>query len=512
MHGFAQSVAAFDAIKAVIAVVGVTPAFAAATAGQTFQGGSQQAQNQNQNDQACEHLLHQVPEPRLLPERRCFKLDLLFGCERSVHHRNTVTPGGRIPHGIAYQHGQALQFLFRPGFIADFAGLGIHHFHIINRQGYRQTFYAAKFLADIADGAVHFVVSGRLFTHVHRRRLDVALVIGGCLFRNCRLSGRLVGQGAGDSTGAATGTPLGHLALAAHSLLFGIEQLLSLFHRGEIEISRHFRTETTVAHHRPDHGGNPTSQAILNAGGVIVLVFNLLAVTAVFTTGEQVSTLVDHGHIVLAHFRNAAGNQVHDRGNLLLLQATTGNYFKEHGRCRRARVADKHRALRNRQMNPSGTNRAHAANRSCQLAFQATAETDGFHKLGGSKATVLVQQFVAHGLLVRHALCCKFQAGVIDLIGGHQQCACAWIHTVVDVVGIKNGRDILWVVAGHIPHHRLVIGLLGPENHGNAKGNTGGKPHHQAHLSQQVQPVEAENQVATALAGIVSPRRGHVRG
>ena len=455
-----------------------------------------------------------VPEPGLGVERNTQFFVAILRCERGVDHADTVTAAGIEAHRVLHQAGKARQFGGGPRHGADFASLGIDFGLVIQHHRHRQTFQPALLLLGVTDRTIQLEVAGRLLALVrwirrqHRLaggRIDDLRAIGVQQRLTCsdgrsraRCSGAtgllwggrgawwLIAQGARHAlrTEAAL-TLLVNFLLTAQRRLVRVEHLRGGLHRAEIHIGRDLGLVATGAQHRLQNIVHALGKHPLHAPTVVVLFAGHAQLGVFRLIGEQLAFLIDHRHLRLVQFGHAGGHQIDDRHHLPSLQAATGIQLDQHRGGRLALVTHEHRAFRNRQVHTGRLDVVQAGNGSGQFAFEAATIAGGLHKLAGTQALLLIEDFKAQIAVARiNAGGRQLQARPRQILGLYQQGAGVGLQGVSDVGSGQGFGDLIGIHPCQAAIQRPIIRLLRPQHHGKADGHTGGQAHEQTDLTQ----------------------------
>ncbi len=469
------------------------------------------AEHQDQDEQHAEHLLDDVPEPRLRVERNAVDLFGLGRGERRVDHADAVAAAGVVAHRILYQAGEARQFVGAPGLVADLAGLRVDLHLVVQHHRHRQSAQAPLLLLGVADRAVQFIVAGSLVALVGRvrrqlrlagLRIDDGLAVGvlqrlarrdvvgrragGGLLRRAGRARRLVRQRPRHALRAGRILPFLVVALlAAQGRLVRVVHLRGRLDRAEVDVGGHLGLVATVAQHRLQDIVHALGEQAFHAPGEVELLAGHGQLGELLLVGEQVALLVDHGDLRLVQLRHTGGDQVDDRHHLARLQAAPRIQLDQHRGAGLAVVADEHRTLRDRQVHAGGLDVVQARHGARQLAFQAAAIVGGFHELAGAQRLFLVEDLETDVVVGRrHAGGGHLHACPAEVVGLDQQRAGVGFDLVGNVRRGQRFHHTVRVDPVEAAIERLVVRLLGPEHDGEADRHAGGETDQQADLAQ----------------------------
>ncbi len=356
--------------------------------------------------------------------------------------------------------------------------------HVVDQHRNRHALDPPGGLPGVLQGAVQFAVAGGVLAALARRGGG-----GRCGLR----AGRGVAGRAGNALRTLGGGGVLADLLAAHLLRLAVVQLARFLGHREVHVHADFRIDPAGAGHRLQQLADALVVGGLQAPHLVELrgVHGRVAVRV--GDGQHAPALVDHGDPFRRQVRNAGGDHVHDRVDLVALQLLAGAQFQHHRGAGDIALAGEGAGLGNGQVHACVAYRAQGGDGAHQLGFQRVLVTGGFHELADAEAGVALHQLETEPAAVGQAGTGQLEAGVVDVLLRHADRAGGRIQLERDLrgaqqVGRLGGR--LLVQAGVQRRHRR---LLCPEEHEQAGGHGDADHRHQPQPPgdlQALQPVE----------------------
>ncbi len=409
-----------------------------------------------QHQQIAARVDQAIDKRLALPERQFATGHLTVG-KRCVDHVQGIAAAAGVAHCLTHQRFDLRQLLFAHRlWFAVFIGA-----QIVDHHGDRQTLQGAGFLLGMTDGAVEFVVGGRVATGILRyaagRRaaggcgvlrggVGIVACRGGWLGSLNRRRGRrawLIGQCARH---AAYLWPADLLAqaglLRADSgfvrLLVRLVLFIGLFASGEVDLRRDLRAHVGAADHRGEDRFDAALEAVFHFVGVFQLRGVEIAPGAVGLR-QQTAGLIDHGHVARRQAGDAARHHINDGVDLAIVQRTAGLQGQRYRRGRGFLFAHEQRRFRQRQVNAGVLHRPQRFDSARQLALEGALIVDLLAELADAEF-FLIQQFEADGAAFRQPLLRQAQAGFMHLFRRDQQC-CAILGKAVRDIHLRQLGD-----------------------------------------------------------------------
>jgi hypothetical protein len=191
-----------------------------------------------------------------------------------------------------------------------------------------------------------------------------------------------------------------------------------------------------------------------------------------------------HGDAFRRQVRNAGGHQVHDGIDLVAFQHRARTQFQHHRGAGDLALAGERAGLGNGQVHPRVTDRAQGGDGAHQLGFQRVLVAGVLDELADAETGIAFHQLEAEPAVLGQARAGQFQAGVVQVLGGHRNRAAGLVQLERNLRGAQQVGGLgggLGVQAGV---ERGEVGLLRPEEHHQADRDRTGDHQQRAELAE----------------------------
>ncbi len=439
---------------------------------QVLDQGTNAEEHQGQPQQAAHQIAQGIlPVGGLQPARlrRCHRL----GTGEIEHLQADLVATGAVEAHRAFHHlADLFQLLGTPApFGADL---------LIEQDGDVHPLQPSLLVAGMHYGAAVFILLADLLplgAGVVLGRLLCSILLGGGLIGLGRRFRGAVGEGPRDAEGQGIYGLVGLVGFLGHHTI-GIQLLLGLLHRIEVDVCGDLHPEVAGAQHGIEHVIGALADVLLQLAHVFHLLDALLAEPGLVPQlgAQQLARLIHHGHGAGLHAGDAARHQVGDRLHLARLHGLPGLQIQHHGGAGLLLVtADEQGPLRDGQMHPGTTHRVEGDDGSGQLSLQGMAVARSFHELAGAEAGDIVQPLQArrHGRpdpprRQRHT-----HVGQLAL--RHQDLARALLQPKRHLLLLQHLHDVGGVVELLLAVEGHIVLAGGPEDHHYGGGDHGGQ-------------------------------------
>ncbi len=437
----------------------------------------------DQYDQAGKQF-RDVANERVLPER-----DLFDGHFFRLHR----APEGRVDdvHAVAallvvadrvlYEPSDIRELLRRQRRFGDIAVI-VRRVHVVHEHCDREPLQSPSRLLRVGNRAIDLVVSRGLTRGIFGRRDCVPGrdVLIGCVRPGCRFDarrqrharrGRLIRQRSWHAPRAhsASAAFLRGL-LAAHDLAVRPVLLARFLGRRKLDVCDDLRPHASGTDERREQGLDAALIALFHIARDFELLLANRELVIATRRRQQPALLVDDGDLFRLELRDAGGDEVCDRSDLLRLEASPGLQLHEYRCARRTSIAYESGLPRKREMNTCTCNRLQVRNRARELGFERVLIAGSFHELAHAESRI----FRHHGesaIAFRQALTGQLEPNVVHAIGRHRDRARRRIQLIGNAIRIERLRDLRGILLAEVAVEQRIGRLLRPQHDADAGRN-----------------------------------------
>ena len=253
---------------------------------------------------------------------------------------------------------------------------------------------------------------------------------------------------------------------AAHRRLLRIVIFVGLLGLSEVQISRDRRAHAAGSHDRLQKLDDAPLIGLFELARMFELPRRRRRLRALVGRIEQRSRLIDHGDVARTQFRHARGDQMHDRSDLPGLQAPPGIELQHDGCGRLARIAQKNRRFRKRQMHPRTLHALHLDDGARQLGLQHRLIAGGLHHRTRAERGILLNHLDAHRIALRETLTRQANACLLHF-GLWNRHRAGWIEFEFDPCRRECVHDLTALALRELAVKNRVVLALRPQDQPN---------------------------------------------